>query len=162
MRAGEQQSARVASGAGLVVGGAYLLWRATTTMSTGPLWLAAPTFAVEVLAYCSVAVLTWALWLAPHVTPPAHGFVPGDLSVEVMVRSQGQSVDALRATLLSTSSLAPVTVVDLIGRADVSALCAELGASIVGPDGDDFDGIVTAARAATADAVLLLDAGDVP
>ena len=166
MRAGEQQLARLASGAGLVAGGAYLLWRATTTLSSAPLWLAAPTFAVEVVAYLSVAVLTWALWRPPREFAPVESASvsasPGDLSVEVAVRCQGQGIDRLRATLLSTIPLAPVTVVDLEGRADVSALCAELGVAVVGLDPDDLDGTVTASRAAMADAMLLLDAGDVP
>lgn len=168
MRAGEQQLARLASGAGLVAGGAYLLWRATTTLSSAPAWLAAPTFAVEVVAYLSVAVLTWALWRSPRKVAPAASVSapasasPGDLSVEVAVRCQSQGIDGLRATLLSTIPLAPVTVVDLEGRADVSALCAELGVAVVGLDPDDLDGTVTASRAATADAMLLLDAGDVP
>jgi hypothetical protein len=166
MRAGEQQLARLASGAGLVAGGAYLLWRATTTLSSAPLWLTAPTFAVEVVAYLSAAVLTWALWRPPRELAPAASAAvsasPGDLSVEVAVRCQGQGIDRLRATLLSTVPLAPVTVVDLEGRGDVSALCAEFGVAVVGLDADDLDGTVTASRAATADAMLLLDAGDVP
>lgn len=172
MRAGEQQLARLASGAGLVAGGAYLIWRATTTLSTAPLWLAGPTFAVEAVAYLSVALLTWALWRSPRGLPPAVTradgrttapiVVVGDLSVEVMVRCHGQAIDGVRATLLSTLPLAPVTVVDVEGRADVSALCAELGAAIIAADPDDLDGLVTASRAATADAMLVLDAGDVP
>ncbi len=165
MRAAEQRLARATAAAALVVGATYLLWRATATLDGAPLWLAAPAFAVELVAFVSVALLTWALWRRPAAVDGAAGSGagghPGDLQVEIAVRCSDQPVEALRATLLAACPVAPVTVVDLAARPAVAALCAEFGADLVAPDADDPDGVLTAARASTADGLLVLDAGDV-
>ncbi len=141
-------------------GVAWMLWRVTRTLGGAPLWSSTVLLVVEVGGLAATALLTWAMW-PRHQRADASVGATYEPDVDVVIRYSGQDVERVRATLLSARDLGPLVVVDVTSSADVARLAIGAGATYVATDPDDLDGIVHVARGSSADALLLLEAGDV-
>ena len=175
---------RAAAVSAIGVGVVYLGWRAIDTLDGTPWWLGGPTLAIELVGLVAVAVTCWALWRRPEQAAPSvaridhrdhrdHRDQPdqpgqpgrsaaGFLDVEIVVRCSGQSLPALRASLLAARPISSVVVLDIDARPEVAAVAVEHGARYVATDPDDVDGLAMAALVVESAAFLLLEAGDVP
>lgn len=157
----DSRASRVIAVAALVFGLAWIAWRAARSLDGAPLWSGVALLAVEIGGLLATALLTWALW-PRQLSADASIGATYDPDVEVLVRCAGHDLERVRATLLAARRLGPVVVVDVKGAADVARLALDAGATYVSPDPDDLDGVVHVARQSTAEALFLLEAGDVP
>jgi len=153
----------------LVFGVAYLVWRFGWSWNDrGPgsvvWWLAVPSLAIEFVGFAGTALLMWALWRAPgRAEEPAnhHGLAPYDIVIDV----RAAPVVDLRATLVALRlerTHAPIFVVDRSSRSVVEDLAVEFGVRYLAADADDITGLAAARDASTAEALLMLEAGDIP
>jgi SdrD B-like domain/Glycosyltransferase like family 2 len=154
----ERLIARLACAVALGFGVIYLGWRVGATLTGVPFLLGASTLVVEMVGLLAVAVLTWALWRAPAERIP-EGI---DADVDVIIRCAGAALEQVRATVLASRHLAPITVVDLDARPEVAALALAMGASYVATDPSDIDGLMLAVESTRGSTMLLFDAGDIP
>jgi hypothetical protein len=154
-------ASRAIAVAALVFGTAWIAWRAARSLDGVPFWSGAALLAVEIGGLLATALLTWAFWPRQQSADASIG-ATFDPDVEVLVRCAGHDLERVRATLLASRRLGPVVVVDVKGDADVARLALDAGATYVSPDPDDLDGVVHVARQSTAEALFLLEAGDVP
>ncbi|MGD9999909.1 MAG: glycosyltransferase family 2 protein, partial [Ilumatobacteraceae bacterium] len=166
MTPGERLIGRVIAVVGLVFGVAYLGWRVSSTLAGAPPVLAGIALLVEVVGFVGAAVTVWALWRAPRDVDGADASAAGGatpvLDLDVLVRSSGDDVESLRATLLAARDLGWLYVLDLEARPEIAAVALDAGAVYIATDPDDLDGLGQALLALAAPTVLLLDAGDVP
>ena len=160
--------ARVTAALGLTAAVIYLTWRLVWSMSGVALWLSVPAFAVEAISVAGAGLLIWALW--PRSTGESRDNSNGGADTltgdaDIIVRVSGQPLDMIRATLLAVRSVRRVTrciVVDLDARPEVAALAREFDVLYAATDEDDRNGLQVALAAGSAEAFVLLDAGDVP
>lgn len=147
---------------GLAAGLAWLCWRVLFSLRGVPAWLAAPGLVVEIVGALAAVLLVWALW-RPAGAPRPPAAYSG--RVQVLVRVEDHSREAVRSTILAALQLEPerdVTVVDLRRRPEVERIAAEQGVGYLPVDADDGSGLVAASLMVPADAYFVLDAGDVP
>ena len=154
----ERLIGRLAAVVALGFGAVYLGWRVSSTLAGVSFWLAASTLLVETVGFLAVAVLIWALWPVPGRREP----VGLDADVEIVIRCAGTALEPLRATVLASRHLGPISIVDLDARPEVATLARDMGAAYLATDPGDIDGIILAAESARASRLLLLDAGDIP
>ncbi len=147
---------------GLAFGAGWLSWRILASLRDVPAWLAAPGLLVELVGALAAVLLIWALWRpSGDERPPA--VYSG--RVQVLVRVEDHSREAVRSTILAALQLDPerdVTVVDLRRRPEVERIAAEQGVGYLPVDADDGSGLVAAALMVPADAYFVVDAGDIP
>ena len=153
----------------------YLTWRAGFTMHDTPLWLSAPTFALEVLAFIGALALTWALWPAPtrgidEISDDADATLAAASTigldpVDVVLRVDRQELHEVRATLLALRSVrhtGTVRIVDLRARETLVPLAHEFDAEYLVAERYDRHGLATVMSRIATPVFLLLDAGDIP
>lgn len=164
MRRNEHVGARVLAVTGLLGGAAYLGWRLVASMDGSPAWLAGPFFLVELVGFLAALLLVWALWPMPVRADDRRAGIPLS-GVDAVVRVNDQTEHELRATLLAlraVEGVEHVVIVDLSGRADVTALALEFQAVYAAAEPADRNGLRLIAAAVRTPVFLLLDAGDVP
>jgi SdrD B-like domain len=172
MRQREHTLGRVVATLGIGFGLVYLVWRTVATIDGVPWWLDVPTLVVEFGGASAVTILSWALWRRPIVvsttaSPSNRDHRGGTTTndVAIVIRSghhDRPDLGELRATILASRHLGPVTVVDSARRAEVAAFAAEVGVGYLATASDDSDGLIAAARSVDTPWLFLLDAGDVP
>ena len=171
------RSGRALALASAVFGASWLGWRIVASFSGAPLWLAVAALTVEVVGFAAFGLLVWALWpdrVAAGLTGDATGFAATGCTagpemsvpdVSVVVRCGSSPIDAIRGTVLAARPLGFVLLLDdsASGRTDLAEVASCAGAQVHRPAADEsVDPVVSAARVATTDALLLLDAGQVP
>jgi hypothetical protein len=147
---------------GLAAGAAWLGWRVLVSLREVPAWLAAPGLVVEIVGALAAALLIWSLW-RPSGSPRPPTTYSG--RVQVLVRVEDHSREAVRSTILAALQLEPerdVTVVDLRRRPEVERIAAEQGVGYLPVDADDGSGLVAASLMVPADAYFVVEAGDIP
>jgi hypothetical protein len=171
------RSGRALAFASAVFGASWLGWRIVASFSGAPLWLAVTTLAVEVVGFAAFGLLVWALWpdrVAAGPTRETSGSVAAGSAagsevsvpdVSVVVRCGSSPIDAIRGTVLAARPLGFVLLLDdsTSGRTDLAEVATGDGVQVHRPAADEaIDPLVSAARVATTDALVLIDAGQVP
>jgi len=158
------RSGRALALASAVFGASWLGWRLVASFSGAPLWLAVTALAVEVVGFGAFVLLTWALW--PDRGVPGAVANPDDAPLTtVVVRCGQRSLDKVRCTVLAARSVGPVVLLDDAQRprADLAEMAAGDGLHLHRPaECESVDPLVSVARSITTDALVLLDAGQVP
>ena len=150
--------------ASAVFGASWLGWRVIDSFHGAPLWLALSALAVELVGFVAFGLLVWALWpdrrVAGAVDHPAAA-----PEMTVVVRCGQRSLDAVRGTVLAARSLGPVVLLDDAPRArvDLADMASADGLGLHRTAEDEVvDPLVSVARWATTEGLVLLDAGQVP
>ena len=171
------RSGRALALASAVFGASWLGWRIVASFSGAPLWLAVAALAVEVVGFAAFGLLVWALWPDREAvrsegdpTSDVTGFAAAEPEtsvpeVTVVVRCGSGSIDAIRGTALAARPLGLVLLLDdsTLGRTDLVEMASRGAVEVHRPAVDEsVDPLVSVARAATTEALVLLDAGQVP
>lgn len=151
----------------LAVSGAYLLWRATSTINLGYWWVALPMLVVEVHNAIGLLLYTIALWSVdadpPRATAPSRRW-----RVAVLIPTYNEPPDVLLPTIAAAVALEPAHetwVLDDGRRPEIRELAERLGARyLTRPDNRHAKGgnINHALGVIEADIIAVLDADHVP
>lgn len=115
----------------LLVNGAYLVWRATSTVDLGVWWVSVPLLGLELHAALGIALLAFSLWdvdARPASRPV--GVAPGRIAV--LVPTYNESVDILTPTIAAAVAMRiehETWVLDDGDRPEVEELARTLGAA---------------------------------
>ncbi len=162
-----QAFGRLAALGALAAGVGWVVWRSTAGRHGVPWWLGAGWSAVEVVGLVGWAALVWALWRDPAEAESRDQVTDAGrerpATALVVVRSGERPVDAVAATVMAVGDLAPVTVLDVVGRDEVREYAASVGVGYVVPAELDagHDPLVVLATHCAHEHLVLLDAGDV-
>lgn len=162
MNARTSWSRRLVAVVGLVFGAAWLVWRCTSSLAGSPVWLSASTLAVEVVGFAAAAMLVWALWPDVHSGPVGADRSTGP--VTVVVRCRDESIEAVRATLLAARRIGPAVLLDCspMQRDDLADLAGVEGVLLKVDPRNGTDPLVALARHVSDEALVLLEAGQIP
>lgn len=150
---------------GVVVGAAYLIWRAGWTMSGANPWLAYPLFIAEVHGYLTFLLFVLMAW---DISPPRKGQAPPDVTVDFFIPTYNEPYQVLAITIAGAVAVrgAHTTwVLDDGRRPWVKELCERLGARYLTRDdnrGAKAGNINAALKQTMGEFIAIVDADFVP
>lgn len=151
--------------AALVVGIAYLGWRAAFTLNESALWLAIPLFLAECHGYLTFLLYAFMSW---DIRPWKRGEAPEGATVDIFIPTYNESPDILAITVagaLQVHGNPTIYVLDDGRRAWVRDLCNRTGVQYLArPDNQHAKAgnINHALRHTSGEFIVVLDADHVP
>jgi len=152
---------------GIALGAIYVTWRAMSSLSGAPSWLALPLLGAEVFLFLIYVLDVWATWRDPDATTTRAGSTG---SFAVVVTAYMESETVVRTTLLACKELRgcdsdSIYLIDDAHRADLEHLAERFGVKYVArhnPSGGRAGAMAYGLDLVEADFAVVLSADQVP